>query len=474
MNLKGFAVITFVLLTLRANTQEQLGLKISNYSGVNALQLNPAWTMGGPLRWDVNIVSLGAFIEQDYVYGRRGTVPRLLNNGGELITDETAVSTDGTTTNSAVPFYFTERRNFDAHHNAFVMAPSFMANIGDHTFGLYWQGRTWLSGYNIDGDLAYANVSDTVVFIGNIDPFQVAAMTWGEIGLNYGRNIRSDRNLKINAGGTLKFLLGFDAVNISNYSTTGVNRANDAVTVDPANVGISYATNYSAENGYDLQRNGFGLSTDLGITFINPNAKQSKQEYRWKVGVSLLDVGRIWYRKNANDYTFTSEEISTFNDDPFADITDMDGVIEAINASGNVSSAELVDDKFGMWSPMALSLQFDAPLIDRLYLSGTAVIGMRFKSAAIERSDLIAITPRFEMKWFEIGMPVSLYRWNDVRMGTYLRMGPLTVGTENLNSWAIPGKLEGSDFYLALKINSSMFKKCQNKGRGEGCYSNDF
>ncbi|MEZ5022529.1 MAG: hypothetical protein R2728_04575 [Chitinophagales bacterium] len=53
----------------------------------------------------------------------------------------------------------------------------------------------------------------------------------------------------------------------------------------------------------------------------------------------------------------------------------MDGVIEAINASG-MSSAELVDNSFGMWSPMALSVQFDAPLIDRLYLSGTAVIGI--------------------------------------------------------------------------------------------------
>ncbi|MEZ5022530.1 MAG: hypothetical protein R2728_04580 [Chitinophagales bacterium] len=58
------------------------------------------------------------------------------------------------------------------------------------------------------------------------------------------------------------------------------------------------------------------------------------------------------------------------------------------------------------------------------------------------------------MKWDS----VSLYRWNDLRVGTYLRMGPLTVGTENLNSWVIPGRLEGSDIYLSLKINSAMFE----------------
>ena len=475
MRFKFFATLVLVFAMLSGNAQEQLGLKISNYSGVNSFQLNPAWTIGGPLKWDVNIVSLGVFMEQDYAYGKRGSMLQLLRNGGDLITDEAAVSADGSSTSNGVPFYFAERRNFDAHHNAFVMAPSFMATVQGHTFGMYLQGRSWLSGYNIDGDLGYSNVSDTMVFVGNIDPFQIGAMSWGEIGVNYGRTIRANKNLQINAGGTLKFLLGYDAVSVSNNISTGVNRANDAVTVDPANVGISYATNYSEGNGYDFQRNGFGVATDLGVTFINPNAKQDKQQYRWKVGISLLDVGRLWYKKNASEYAFVSEEISTFQDDPFADIADVDGVIEAINASGNVSSAELVDNSFGMWSPMALSVQFDAPLIDRLYLSGTAVIGMRFKGAAIERSDLIAVTPRFEMKWFEMGVPVSLYRWNDFRVGTYLRMGPLTVGTENLNSWVIPGRLEGSDIYLSLKINSAMFKKSSNiNGKGEGCYSREF
>ena len=125
--------------------------------------------------------------------------------------------------------------------------------------------------------------------------------------------------------------------------------------------------------------------------------------------------------------------------------------------------------------PMALAVQFDAPLVHKLYISGTAVIGMCFKGDAIERSDLIALTPRFETKWFEIGIPVSLYRWNDLNLGTYIRLGPLTVGTENLNSWVIPGKFEGSDIYLSLKINSAMFKKQSTANhKGMGCYSNDF
>ncbi len=473
MKLKAILFIGLALSFYQVKAQEQLGLKISNYSGVNSFALNPAWAVGGPLGWDVNIVSLGVFIEQDYTYGQNGSLIKVLKNGAEFITDETA--TDGTSTTTAVPFYFQEKSNYDVHHNAFVMAPSFMANIKGHTVGLTLQARTWLSGYNIDGDLGYANVSDTMIYVGEIDPFQVGAMAWGEIGLNYGRNIISNKNMQVNVGGSLKFLLGYEATNISNNSATGVSRANDAITVDPADISISYASNYTNDGGYGFQRNGFGISSDVGVTFVKLNPKQDKQHYKWKLGVSLLDVGRVVYGKNANDYSFVSSDVSTFAGDAFENIQDANGVIDAINANANTSSAQLTDTKFNMWTPMALSVQFDAPLIDRLYVSGTAVLGMRFKGAAIERSDIIAVTPRFETKWFEWGIPLSLYRWNDFNMGTYLRMGPLTIGTESLNNLVIPSQFEGADVYLSLKVNSAMFKKqSKNRGKGSGCWSNKF
>ncbi len=457
-----------------SNSQEQLGLKISNYSGINAVGLNPAWNVGSPLKWDVNIVSLGVFAHQNYMYGQKGSIVKLLNQGATFITDATENTADATTS-TAVPFYFNTNKNFDAHHNAFVMVPSFMFQLKEHTFGFYIQGRSWMSGYNLDGDLNYHNLTDTLTFVGEFDPFQFGAMAWGEIGLNYGRNLRSDKNMDINFGGTVKLLLGYEGVSVSNFSSTQVTRIDDAISLDQANMGISYASNYTEEEGYDFQRNGFGMATDIGVTFVNKNAKQDKQHYKWKLGVSILDIGRLRYAKNANVYQYSSNEVSTFSTAPFEEITDADGIIDAVNASNNTSEAVLTDNKFGMWMPMALSVQFDAPMIDRLYISGTAVIGMRFKGAAIERSDIVAITPRFETKWFEIGIPVSLYRWQKLSLGTYLRMGPLTVGTEHLNSWVIPGKFQGSDIYLSLKINAAMFKKNnESRNSGAGCYSNKF
>jgi len=466
-------IITFAAFS--ATAQEQLGLRLGNYSGVQSLQMNPAWQVNGPLKWDVNIVAGGVFEHQDYLYGQKASMLKLLSNGGEFITsDNSAIGSDGSTAVNGVPFYFEENNNYDFHHNAFVMAPSFMVNMRQHSFGMYLNARTWSSGYNLDGDLGYATLIDSAIFLGNIDPFQVGIMNWGEIGVTYATNIKTGRKIEINAGATLKFLLGIDAVGIRNKQGTDVIRMDDQIALGSTELEMAYASNYTDES-YDFKRNGFGVATDLGVTFVRPENRNGNKRYKWKVGVSLLDIGRVSYKKNTFAYSYSTTDSSYFNTAQFEDVRDPDDLIEAINNSGNTTSAVLTDNKFGMWTPMALSVQFDAPLVKKLYLSGTAVVGMRFKSNAAERSDLLAVTPRIEGRWIEFGVPLSLYRWKELQLGSYVRLGPITIGTETLNSWFIPGSLEGSDIYFALKIHSGMFKKsckARDSEKGSGCFAN--
>jgi len=475
MRVRTLFSLLFTILTLSISAQEQLGLRLGSYSGVQSLQMNPSWQVNGPLKWDVNIVAGGVFVHQDYLYGRKGSMLKLLSNGGEVVTDDNAIAgSDGNSSVNGVPFYFEENNNYDFHHNAFVMAPSFMVNMRQHSFGMYLNTRTWSSGYDLDGDLGYFNLIDSAIFLGNIDPFQVGIMNWGEIGATYATNIKTSRKIEINAGATLKFLLGIDAVGVRSKQDVDVIRMDDQIALGPTELEMSYASNYNDES-YDFKRNGFGAAADLGVTFVRPENRNGNKLYKWKVGVSLLDVGRVKYRKNANTYSYSTTDSSYFNTAQFEDVRDPDDLIEAINNSGNSTIATLTDDKFGMWTPMALSVQFDAPLVKKLYLSGTAVVGMRFKGNAAERSDLLAVTPRIEGRWLEFGMPISLYRWKEVQLGTYVRLGPLTVGTERLNSWFIPGQLEGSDIYFALKIHSGMFKKsckARESEKGSGCFAN--
>lgn len=470
--MKALTLISSLLLVVTiAPAQEQLGLRLGNYAGITSLQLNPSWQVNGPLKWDVNLVAGGVFTHQDYLYGQRGSMLKLFTTGGEVITADDPTGADGSQEVNGVPFYFQTNRNYDLQQSSFGMAPSFLFNLREHSFGAAFSARTFVSGYQLDGDLGYYNVSDTNIYVGQIDPMQIGAMSWAEAGFTYARTVSTGRAVEVNAGGTLKFLVGFDALSIRNLTSTDVYRADDEIALGPADLQMAYATGYDGDNGYSLRRNGFGMAADLGVTWIRPETGRSDKPYRWKVGVSLLDVGRVRYRRDASVYRFTSADSSYFAGAPFEEIRDPDDLIDAINNSGNSASAELTGESFGMWTPMALSVQFDAPVIRKLYVSGTAVIGMHFRGDAVERSDLLAVTPRLEHRWLELGIPVSLYRWKELHLGTYVRLGPLTIGTETLNSWFIPGRLEGSDIYFSLKIHSGMFKKAARDVRGSGCYS---
>ena len=67
------AVLLFLTPTL-ALAQEQLGLRMERYAGVNSLMHNPANNLVSPLKWDVNLVELGVFVDNNYAFIYNATI----------------------------------------------------------------------------------------------------------------------------------------------------------------------------------------------------------------------------------------------------------------------------------------------------------------------------------------------------------------------------------------------------------------
>ncbi|MCB0640336.1 MAG: hypothetical protein KDC44_01795, partial [Phaeodactylibacter sp.] len=64
----------------------------------------------------------------------------------------------------------------------------------------------------------------------------------------------------------------------------------------------------------------------------------------------------------------------------------------------------------------------------------------------------LAVTPRFEHRWFEAGLPISLYNYDQLQVGLYGRVGPLTIGTEKLGALFLSNNLSGMDIYIGFKV----------------------
>ena len=77
----------------------------------------------------------------------------------------------------------------------------------------------------------------------------------------------------------------------------------------------------------------------------------------------------------------------------------------------------------------------------------------------MRRPALIAITPRYETRLFEINLPVSLYDFRDPAIGLAVRIYSLVIGTEKLGTFLNLTDVRGMDVYFSLGININPKKK---------------
>jgi hypothetical protein len=129
---------------------------------------------------------------------------------------------------------------------------------------------------------------------------------------------------------------------------------------------------------------------------------------------------------------------------------------------GDTTSA-WAGDKFTLWLPAAFSAQFDYHIRDSWYINASLVYGFPIAKAAVMRPAELSITPRYETRWFEASMPVSLYNWQLTRVGLAVRIYCLTVGTDKLGGFFHLNDFTGLDVYFSLKL---FFNKgnCRIKG----------
>src|ERR1041385_6152393 len=70
----------FAVIAMQGFSQEQLGLRLGNYSGINGTLFNPAFNVNSPLRWDINLIPGGAFVENNYVFIKDASVLKIIKN----------------------------------------------------------------------------------------------------------------------------------------------------------------------------------------------------------------------------------------------------------------------------------------------------------------------------------------------------------------------------------------------------------
>ncbi len=472
--LKTLNFLVLLLLESQLNAQIAIGYHGSNYAGLQSMMVNPTSIIESPYRYDINLINWDMNLSNNYL--RVDTDMFSFNQLRNPIFDSLY-------NNNFQQFRVDQlqERDVDAarmHQHGYAMGPSFGFSIGKNAFAITTAVREYFFIDNLEASTAQMIMDELEnPSLQNIDldnqRFNTVGAAWTEIGIAYGREVWSNGEHTIKAAGHLKLPIG----GYSGYfyaDSLVVNFPNaDSINVVLSDIRFGYSDNFqdlrviqgndtirqSLFDGAQALFNRVGFNMDMGFTYEwRPSGEKYRSTidnpYKLKVGVSLLDLGVV--RFNRGTYGANFDDVAINWDLNTIDLNGVPDFGQLMRDSFNMTENR---DPYNLRLPTSLSLQVDYNLLMDLYVNFTAYMAFSHNDAPLRLHALNswAMSVRWEHKWYDVALPLSLDGFANFNAGFAFRAGPLYMGSTNIFNFLFNEYVHGLNFYGGLKI--PIFKK---------------
>ncbi len=477
-------------LGLQVNAQNYLGVMTSNYGGVMSTDLQPASFVDGRFLFDLNLGSVNVNTYQNFVSFNTSGMP-----GGWLKSfknDEAYNSwalPDSTFMDRHIVKRYADNSNdkMGANINLQMDLFNFAFHINSKiAIGLKAKARSVTNIGNVDPSFAILieqGLDYPSLWNQKIDEqfLNVNHLTWAEVGFNYGQVVLDQEEHFLKLGATIKYLKGYSAAYFQTSNLQFNLKNNDTTQLLTGNFNYGYSDNLPGliENGLDNKFNSnFGVGLDLGFVYEwRPKYKdfkydmdgetnlwmKNKNKYKAKVGISLIDLGSMRFKKGGLSRNFSVNNSSPFDLQSFStasSLSDFDQILDSLinesSAAGNTNwtSEQSPNSTFVMRTPTALSLQLDYQLGKYFYVnvSGVMNVILKKKDTKVIVPNQLSITPSFDWSWFGLFLPISMNEYSGFKTGLASRLGPLSIGITDFRTLFSVGKVRGAEFYLGLRL----------------------
>jgi len=487
----GYAVLfrlllpVFCLMPFSTFSQDYLGFANSPFAGVNGIDVNPASIVNNPRKWDITLIGMNLGVANNYL----GFQKRALEHSGTRFAGDYPAFADDDFINN----YLTKRNNgkpISVHVALNLTLPSFMFTRKKHkdAFAFTCKSRVYANVDGIDPFLAQIALSggtDSTLFLQDLTGTKISAqfMAWNEYGITYGKTVMQTQNERLNVAGRLKLLQGLYSMYVFIKDVNYKFYEQDSLLVLSSQVNYGHSSNL--EFNKESLKIGFGgkpaLGLDLGVTYefhalTDVRSKMSSQskttplqhDYKYKLGLSLQDLGWIKYLKpeHARNFAMEVNQDLDFGTLQGSGETPLAQVDDSLNAQYTMDPN---DDKFRMNLPTLASLQFDYSVGKNIYINSTFNYAFQFSNNAnkIHEITTFSITPRWDWKWLGFYMPLSYNKYSHTRLGVSARIGPLIVGMADVLPIISKRDVYGVDMHFMLKVPHIHLKKKTPKSKSK-------
>ena len=461
--LKKIFLLPAVMLFTTVMAQNYQAIHGSSYAGSMGVGYNPASIVHVPYAWDITPFSLqlkqstNAFKIKDLsllsflsipdsiaIAAKNGIKKRFIAGNQDVRIFNTRISLS---TKTAIAFGINIRNYFSAVSSK-TNAPDTLLTVRD--FMKINAGLTPLNG-------------------------EAAASAWTEGYVSFAHSIITGDRL-LNAGITLKITRaiagGYAAAEDINYSQSNSN-TNPGFDLTSASLRYGYSTNFdkidsnktaAANRKLFLAENSFSWSIDAGLEyiFLTDEDKTYGGEYAYdtKIGIALMDIGRNKFTHSERSRMAVAglQSISdTVIENKFSAIASIDDFNDSLATITSSYSAIL--GEFFIYQPARILINIDKHIAKNYFINAELTIPLRgvlpSKYRSVKDLNLIAVTPRWELKLLGVYLPVLLNQRNQLWVGGAVKAGPLLLGTHNLANIFAKNKLQTGGLYLAFTYRPS-------------------
>ncbi|MBL7982555.1 MAG: OmpA family protein [Flavobacteriales bacterium] len=485
-NLRSQVFALTLSLSSALSAQNNLGLATGNYAGISGAWLNPASIVDSRYKFDMTVLGYDAYFTNNYLLLKNNVLrDRLFRTPPYNSSREDALR------DLLTPMDNAPTKVKGATMTEFQFPFSFMANVSDKAaIGLNIRNRSGIVTEGMDlttAQLIYDNLGNTALFGLPMDNsgFRFSFLNWMEFGFTYGRVlVRTDHHM-LKGAFTLKAMAGASSIHLKSDDLRITFDGQDTLSMDSRL--IEYGRTERGDVDTYQRRNllngveDWAFGWDAGLVYelrgnvargryldLDNEEKERKElnKYILRVGVSLLDAGK---------FTFTRRELAQ---DHSANITAWD--ISQVNAtdldSWDAAYSELVNyvpngsATYTHRLPTAWAANVDLHLFGGFYLNaGTyrdATRWFKETNSTLNTREWVAVTPRFENRWFGLYVPVSLSD-EQLRVGTTVRVGPVYFGSNNLADQIVNPQNPQADYHFGLRFSIGQGKPTALKRKYE-------
>jgi len=443
-----------ILLSVPAGAQFNLGIATSNWSGTQGVYLNPANIADSRTHLSIDLLGVNAGIENNLgSINKQGGLINTLNNS-DL---SNLFNYSSSSTFSLLAPY------------AQVSLPGFMYSFNNkHSIAL----TTSINGFNqfnnFDQTLFRTIADPTYLPNGNLDltssKFNYTAQLWSQIGVTYAGVLYDKGEHEIKFGVTVRYLGGLGYIGLKGKNLD-VHYKDGNDTVNATNSDLEFASNVISTksalfNGVSNSsllsqffgaKDGSGIGGDIGVVYdFNPYWMEdhnretydmdgktgvvdgSKNRYLLRFSASVMDLGAITYKGNANSNAEITGNGYITGKGLSDHISNFDDFRSYIVTQGFTADTAHIKTKVHM--PTTLRLSGDYHAYKWFYVNAA------FMGNLANRQDFgnsyynqFSITPRYDTRTFSVGLPV-IYSALDkkVKLGIGARVSGFFIGSDDM------------------------------------------